>query len=128
MKRESARSSSVSQRLASAMVELRSLQKLLPSGDLDPYVLSDFRVALNRIRNTAWVAQQFAASKVSGAGSAGVASLLLSERIRAAYQLCRAIQEDLGRKDIQFQRGQLSELYAAATQLAEQLKQKGIVD
>ena len=127
MKRDSARNSSVSQRLASAMVELRSLQKLLPTGDVDACVLSDFRVPLNRIRNTAGVAQQFAASKVTGDSSA-VASLLLSERIRAACQLCHAIQDDLGRDDVQFQKGQLSELYAATNQLTEQLKQKGIVD
>src|SRR5438105_11252196 len=52
----------VSPRLEKAITELQGLQELLLSGDgLDSRILTDFREALNRIRNTAWSAQQYIA-------------------------------------------------------------------
>lgn len=113
----------VSDRLNTAIADLRALQGLLLSGDFDPRVLSDFRDALNRVRNVAWAAQQSVAAQVSGCSTA-VPSLLAAERIRAAYQLCRAIDEDLDKEEIEFQRGQLSELHAAVAELAERLKSR----
>jgi hypothetical protein len=124
VKCESEPSVAVSARVESAISELQALQELILSGDLDPRVLSDFRDALNRVRNTAWAAQQFVASQLSDQGSAGVVSLLASERIRAVYQLSRALHEDLGNDGIQFQKGQLSELYGVVTQLTEQLRER----
>ncbi|HLW84457.1 MAG TPA: hypothetical protein VKR60_04525 [Candidatus Sulfotelmatobacter sp.] len=106
------------------MTELRAVQKLLLSAEVDPRVLTDFRDALNRVRNTAWAAQQSVASRQLDEGTEGVVSLLAAERVRTAFQLCRSIQGDLGRNDIRFQRGQLTELYGAATQLTEQLKER----
>ena len=87
-------------------------------------ILTDFRDALNRIRNTAWAAQQLVASQLSEQGPEGIASLMASERVRSAYQLCRALGEDLTSADIPFQKGQLAELQAAAADLAQQLKEK----
>jgi len=113
-----------SDRLESAIRDLQALQQVLLSGDLDAGILADFRDALNRIRNTAWAAQQLVASQVSDQGPESVTVLLASERIRATYQLCRAIGNDLRGDGIQFQRGQLSELHLAVTQLAQQLKDK----
>lgn len=113
-----------SERLASAIRDLQSLQQVLMSGDLDERVLCDFRDAVNRIRNTAWAAQQIVASQMSEQGPAGITTLLASERIRSAYQLCRAIEADLKGDEIQFQKGQLAELHTALTQLAQQLKER----
>ena len=124
MEQNSVQSGAASERLASAIRDLQSLQQVLLSGDLDAGILADFRDALNRIRNTAWAAQQLVASQVSDQDLANVTSLLASERIRTTYQLCRAIGDDLGGNDIQFQKGQLSELHLAVTQLAQQLKDK----
>ncbi len=113
----------VSERLSTAIADLQALQGLLLSGGFDPRVLSDFRDALNRVRNVAWAAQQSVAAQVSGCSTA-VPTLLATERIRAAYQLCRAIDEDLDKEEIEFQRGQLSELHAVAIKLAERLKSR----
>src|SRR2546421_8134373 len=56
----------VSPRLEKTIPELRGLQELLLSGDaLDSRILTDFREALNRIRNTAWSAQQYIALKAT---------------------------------------------------------------
>jgi hypothetical protein len=112
----------VSRRLAKAIPELRRLQNLLISGeDLDPRILTDFRDALNHVRNTAWSAHQYIASKSIDHDSTSVLSVLAGERIRVAYQLCQAIQADLNSTDINFQTGQLIQLSLAVKDLAEQL-------
>jgi hypothetical protein len=113
---------SVSRRLKSVIAELRPLQKLLVREKVDPRVLTDFRDALNRVRNTAWAAQQSAAAPMYESNPVSVTSLLTSERIRAAYQLCCTIHDDLHRDDVPFQRGQLSELYTVAARLVDVLK------
>ncbi len=114
----------VSQRLKTAINDLRALQNLLVSDELDPHVLRDFRDALNRVRNVAWAAQQSVAARDLGEGSRGVVSLLAAERVRATYQLCRAIQGDLSSDEIQFQKGQLAELHGVAAALTNQLKNR----
>jgi hypothetical protein len=112
----------VSRRLAKAIPELRRLQTLLLSGeDLDARILTDFRDALNHVRNTAWSAQQYIASQTSDRDSASVLSVLAGERVRVAYQLCQAIQTDLKSRDIKFQPGQLIQLSLAAKAMIEQL-------
>ena len=112
----------VSRRLATAITELRGLQKLLLSGEgLDPRILTDFRDALNHVRNTAWSAQQYIASQATNQDPASVLCVLAGERVRVAYQLCQAIESDLKNTDIQFQTGQLIQLYSAASALTDQL-------
>jgi hypothetical protein len=124
LNQESVQDRAASGRLESAIEDLQALQQVLLSGDLDARVLTDFRDALNRIRNTAWAAQQLVVSQVSDQGPEDVKSLLASERIRTAYQLCVAIQKDLSSDDMQFQKGQLAELHAALTQLGRKLKDR----
>lgn len=114
----------VSERLACAIAELRALQEPLLSGEFDPRVLADFRDALNRIRNTAWAAQQSANAPLFDQGATTVASYLTAERIRAAYQLCRSLHEDVCRDDIELQKGPLVELYGAAKTLVKELEGK----
>ena len=119
---ESKENVTVSKRLKSVITELRPLHKLLVNEKVDPRVLTDFRDALNRVRNTALAAQQSAADPLYESNPVSVTSLLTSERIRAAYQLCCPIHDDLHRDDIPFQRGQLSELYTVAARLVDELK------
>lgn len=112
----------VSHRLEKAITELRGLHALLLSGEgLDPRILTDFRDALNRIRNTAWSAQQYIALKATDQDSSSVLSILAGERVRAAYQLCQAIQADLKSNNVGFQPGNLVQLHLAAKALSEQL-------
>lgn len=103
------------------MSELVGLQGLLVRDDLDPRILRDFRDALNRVRNSAWAAQQYAESKVTGNDSGNILSIAAGERIRAAYQLCQSILDDLESTDVTFQPGQLSELYDATKKLNKKL-------
>jgi len=113
---------SVGSRLEKAISELQGLQELLSSGDLDPHILADFRDALNRVRNSAWAAQQYVARKESGQDLPSVRSLLAGERIRAAYHLCRSVRDDLKRTDIEFQAGTLVQLHEVMKTLTEQLE------
>jgi hypothetical protein len=108
-------------RLEEAISELQRLHELLHSGELDSQILADFRDALNRVRNTAWAAQQYANRKASDQDSNDVLSFLAKERIRATYHLCRAVNEDLKQTDIQFQRGSLIELHEITKALIQQL-------
>jgi hypothetical protein len=107
--------------LEQAIVELQRLHEVLLSSDLDPQILADFRDALNRVRNTAWAAQQYLACKETEQDSGSVLSLLVGERIRVTYQLCQAISDDLKRTDIEFQTGSLVQLYEVTKALTEQL-------
>lgn len=111
----------VPSRLEQAISELQSLNELLLSGDLDPRILTDFRDAVNRVRNAAWAAQQYVARKETDQGSSSVLSFLVGERIRVTYQLCQAISDDLKRTDIEFQAGSLVHLHEIAKALTEQL-------
>lgn len=107
--------------LEKAIAELQGLHELLLSGDVDPRILADVRAALNRVRNTAWAAQQYMVRKETDQDSSSVLSFLAGERIRVAYQLCGAIGDDLKRIDIEFQAGSLVQLYEVTKTLTEQL-------
>jgi hypothetical protein len=108
--------------LEKGISELQGLHEVLLSDDLDPRVLADFRDALNRVRTAAWAAQQYVARKETDQDSTSVLSFLAGERIRAAYQLCQAISEDLKRPDIAVPAGSLIQLCEVMSALTEQLK------
>jgi hypothetical protein len=112
--------------LEKGISELQELHEVLLYGDLDPRVLADFRDALNRVRTAAWAAQQYVVRKEIDQDSTNVFSFLAGARIRAAYQLCHAIGDDLKRTDIKFQAGSLVQLHEATKTLAEQLN--GIIN
>ena len=112
---------SVSVRLQSATSELHEVETLLASADLDARILSDFRDAVNRVRTTAWATQQYAETKDTERDPSKILSMLAGERVRAAYQLCRAVGQDLGRPDLRFQPGQLLQLRTAAQVLLQRL-------
>jgi len=108
-------------RLESAISELQGLHELLLSGDLDPRVLADFRDALNRVRTAAWAAQQYVARKETNEDSSSVLAFLVGERIRATYNLCQGLSDDLKRTDIKFQAGSLVQLHEVTKALTGQL-------
>lgn len=116
------RNSSISVRLERVTNELREIQDLLQQEEnVDPRILTDFRDAVNRVRNTAWAVEQYANSKTTETDPQTVVSVLAGERVRVAYQLCRLIQADLATEGIQFQKGQLHRFRDVATELERQL-------
>jgi hypothetical protein len=116
------RSPSISVRLERVTNELRDIQDSLQQEEnVDPRILTDFRDAVNRVRNTAWAVEQYANSKTTETDPQTVVSVLAGERVRVAYQLCRLIQSDLATDGIQFQKGQLLRFRDVATELERQL-------
>lgn len=112
----------VAKQVTRTITELKALQEPILAGEVAPDVLQEFRDALNRVRNSAWAAQQSAAAPMLEHGASSVASFLAAERIRVAYQLCRAIQQDVRRDDVELQKGSVAELYGVAQSLVEELK------
>ena len=113
----------IAKQVTHAIKELKALQEPILSGEVAPDVLMEFRDALNRVRNSAWAAQQSAAAPLVENGASSVGTFLAAERIRVAYQLCRAIQEDVRRDDIQLQKGSVVELHTVAKSLVEELEE-----
>jgi hypothetical protein len=112
----------VSERLRKGIVELQRLDRVLMSGeDIESRILTDFRDSLNRVRNLAWSAQQYLAQKSSGEDPGNLQSILASERVRVTYQLCQALQQDVQKREVKFQPGQLVQLHAAVNELAKSL-------
>jgi hypothetical protein len=58
-----------SERLKTTIEELAGIQSVLVAGELDPRILADFRDAVNRVRNTAWAAYQYAELEITGQDS-----------------------------------------------------------
>ncbi len=122
------RNPSVSVRLQNVTNELREIQDLLTQDDdVDVRILTDFRDAVNRVRNTAWAVEQYANSKSANTDPQTVISVLAGERVRIAYQLCKLIQSDLSNTDIQFQKGQLLQ-FRDVTQALESQLEKSVGD
>jgi len=114
---------SISVKLQNITTQLREIQDLLTLQEqIDPRILTDFRDAVNRVRNTAWALEQYANSKTAEADPTPVLNLLAGERVRVAYQLLRLVQTDLTNPRIQFQKGQLLQLQKVTEELAHQLR------
>lgn len=111
----------ITNRVASAIAELHNLQGLLASEDVDSRLLTDFRDALNRTRNTAWGVQQYSSCRSMEADSTTLMQVLAVERIRVSYQLGQALLQDLQAKDLKLQPGQLVELYKVMKNLTSRL-------
>ena len=122
MKRAGSKSVSVSRRLQNAITQLTTIQELLISNEgLDDRILTDFRDAVNRVRNVAWSAQQFAALKATEEDPGSLLSILAGERIRVTFQLIQLVQADLAHPEIRFQPGQLIQLQEALKSVSNQV-------
>ena len=122
MKKAATKSVSVSRRLENAITQLTTIQELLISNEgLDERILADFRDALNRGRNVAWSAQQFAALKATEQDPASLLSILAGERIRVTFQLIQIVQSALANQETKFQPGQLIQLQEARKVLSNRL-------
>ena len=112
----------ISATLQNVTNELRQIQVLLTSmRDIDSRILTDFRDAVNRVRNTAWAVEQYANVKVAEADPNTFLSLVAGERVRVVYQLCKLVQVDVADSTLKFQIGQLLQLRHVTRELTRQL-------
>ncbi|HEY3927315.1 MAG TPA: hypothetical protein VGL89_02965 [Candidatus Koribacter sp.] len=114
--------SSIATRLQSVTEELRRIQDLLHAEEtVDSSILTDFRDAVNRVRNTAWAVEQYANSQSSESDPQPVVTLVAGERIRVSYQLCKLIQGDLSNPQIRPQKAQLVQFREVLATLQQQI-------
>jgi hypothetical protein len=115
------RERSVSERLRAATDELQKLEQLVVSGDCSPRVLSEFRGAVDSIRQTAWAVQQWTELQSQNRDPYTVLGLLSEERVRRATQLARDLRIDLESLELGVETEGLDKLFHATKGLYERL-------
>ena len=113
--------SSLTARLQTATAGLQALEKAVVSGDLDPRVLSDFRNAVDHIRNTAWGVQQWVGAKEQSGDPYAVLPVLTAQRVQRATQLADDLCLDLQTAEITADTYGLGNLHRAVDDLHRRL-------
>ena len=98
--------------------ELKKLEQLLSAGIVDRRVLTDFRDAVNRVRNTSWNVECWLESTQKGEP---MAAMLLQERVRLATQLNSQLAPDLHAEGAQIDVPTLQKLKASLEALLQEL-------
>jgi hypothetical protein len=107
------RERSVFERLQAATDELQKLEKTLLSGNCAPRVLTEFRGAVDSLRQTAWAVQQWTELQSQNRDPYTVLGLLSEERVRRATQLTRDLTIDLQSLEIGVETQGLEKLFQA---------------
>lgn len=114
-------SSSIAERLQKATAELRTLEQLIVAGDFSPRILSEFRGAVDSMRQTARVVQTWIGLKQQQRDPYAAISLLSEDRVRRITQMAKELTIDLQSLEVDFSTAGLSELFQAITTLHERL-------
>jgi len=113
---------SITARLEAATSELHELEELVRSGDLDSRVLSEFRGAVDHIRNTTWAVQKWLGlSNESGGDPFSVLPIMSAERVKRGTQICSDLSLDLQTIDVGFETPGVAELFNAVDDLHRRL-------
>ena len=113
--------SSLTARLRVATSELHELEHSVISGDLDPRVLSEFRNAVDHIRNTAWAVQQWVGARERSGDPYAVLPALASQRVHRATQLANDLSLDLQTVEVTAETEGVGDLYRAVDDLHRRL-------
>lgn len=112
---------SISERLTSATEELHKLQQLVLAEDCSPRVLSDFRGAVDGIRQTAWAVQQWHELKQQHRDPYSVLGILTEERVRRATQITHDLTMDMDSLELGLETEGLEKLFLSVRGLYERL-------
>ena len=110
---------SITERLQAATTELQALEQLVVSGNFSPRVLSEFRSAVDTIRQNAWAVQQWIGLQQQSRDPYSVMSILSAERVRRATQINNDLAMDLQSLEVGIETAGLKELFAAVNNLHE---------
>ena len=111
----------ISERLKKATGELQDLEQQVLSGDFSPRVLSEFRSAVDNVRQTAWAVQQWIGLQQQSRDPYDVINVLSAERVRRATQINKDLAMDLQSLEIGVETEGLNELFRAVRDLHESL-------
>jgi hypothetical protein len=112
---------SFSERLKAATHELQELEKLVVSADCSPRVLSEFRSAIDNIRQTAWAVQQWIHLQQQARDPYAVLGILSVERVRRAAQITKDLTVDLESLEVSLETEGMTNLFHAIEGLHERL-------
>ena len=111
----------VAGRLQTTCSQLRELEEMLKSVEVDPRVLRQFREALGHARNTAWAMQRWIELHASQDDAFTVHRYLNRERIRLATEICRTLCHDIRVTEPELPPSELEGLLDAVEDLFTQL-------
>jgi hypothetical protein len=103
METPDSQSKNVSERLEAATSELQELERLVVSGSCAPRVLSEFRIAVDSIRQTAWAVQQWIELQQQHRDPYSVLGILAKERVRRATRIANDLTIDLESMELSFE-------------------------
>ena len=109
-------------RLRVITLELQELEHSVVSGDLDSRVLSEFRNAVDHIRNTAWAVQQWVGAREQSGDPYAVLPALAAQRVRRATQLANDLCLDLQTVEVTAETEGMGNLYRAVDDLHRRLE------
>ena len=114
--------SSLTRRLQLLTVELQELERSVISGDLDSRVLSEFRSAVDHIRNTAWTVQQWIDAREQSGDPYAVLPALAAQRVHRATQLASDLCLDLQSVEVTAETEGMGDLYRSVDDLHRRLE------
>jgi hypothetical protein len=108
-------------RLEKMTVELQELEQAITMGNLDSRVLSEFRKAVDYIRNTTWTVQQWVDAREKSGDPYAVLPALAAQRVHRAAQLANDLCLDLQSVEITAETDGIGDLYRAVRDLQTRL-------
>ncbi|HXW60998.1 MAG TPA: hypothetical protein VEJ45_00225 [Candidatus Acidoferrales bacterium] len=114
--------SSLTARLQEITVQLQELEHSVISGDLDSRVLSEFRNAVDHIRNTAWTVQKWVDAREQSGDPYAVLPALAAQRVRRATQLANDLCLDLQSVEVTVETEGMGDLYRSVDDLHRRLE------
>jgi hypothetical protein len=118
---QSAHQDDATARLQTVTEELRILEQLIRSGNIDARVLHEFRESVDHVRTTAWAIQQWIELGEHHKDQYSVLPLLTLERVKRAAQITHDLSLDLDSTDVSFETPGLESLFCSVRGLYARL-------
>ncbi len=103
-------------------VELQKLEKSLQSEGIDFRLLNEFRDTVDTLRTTALAVQQLRELQLKGRDGAEIVSMLVTDRVRRATNLCHELVADLDAGEVSVAIKGVDELYDSLEQACDRLR------
>jgi hypothetical protein len=111
----------VTERLQVLSAELKEIDLLIRTGEIDPRVLHEFRESVDHVRTTAWAVQQWIELGEHHRDQYSVLPMLSLERVKRAAQLAHDLSLDLDSTDVSVETPGLEVLFASVRGLFTRL-------
>jgi hypothetical protein len=108
-----------------AIVELQNLEKALQCEDIDLHLVREYRNAVDYIRTTTETVQRLRERHFRGSDDGELLSVLATDRIRRAINLCLEVVADLDAGRVRQESKSVDELQQAVQHLQQRLRQAG---